>query len=266
MNRMMMSIVFAACLAISCVFAHGSVNAEVLILDDTLTVFDGEMYGASGCDSEIPQSDCKYFNMGGMATFRVGKTAAHVSTAYRALMGFDLSDLPDHSCVQLDSAILVLTAFYVAEGDSVLNAGFQSLLYDVIEGANASFAKARDSSFTWAARIFKNNSDTIAWQVSGAKGSEDREDSIYSVSGDLSGTGSYRIDLSNLVDHWLDSSATERWCVLSDTMTTAGGRAFAMKHFWSSEASDSTHRPRLEIYYRTDGRRRSETFSGGILR
>ncbi len=241
-------------------------SASVLILDDTLTVFDGEMYGGNGCNSEMPTVNCQYFNRGGAWIFQVGKTATHISTAYRTLMGFDFSDLPDHNNIIIDSAILRLVVYDVVEEDSVLYIGFQSLKYDVIEGWISDYAKPSDSSFTWSARIFKLNADTVLWQQGGAEGDDDREDSILAVSPPIDTAGIYRIEVTNMIKYWMDSSATVRWCVLADTVTLGGGRASARKTFLSSEYYITADKPRLEIYYKATGRRRENLLSGGLVK
>jgi len=241
--------------------------ADSLVLDDTATVFDGAMYGSSGCDAELPDVSCAFFNMGGQATFSVGKSAAHISTVWRSMIGFDLAELYNGGISDIDSAILTLKALYVTNVDSVLYLGFQSLNYDVIEGNCAVFMNATDSSFTWLARIFKDEVDTVLWQIGGAKGSDDREDSTYAVSSAITGLGSYRIDLTALVRHWLDSAATKRWCVLGDTVSLAGGRAYAKKVFYSSESGTPSNRPKLEIFYPSAGSvRRGNVLSGGLLK
>ena len=241
-------------------------NAETLTLNDTSTVFDGSMYGSSNCDGE-GGGNCQYFNFGGCDHFIVGKVAVHIATVYRSLMGFDLSGLPDHDGIEIDSAFLTLRMFYAAEPDSTLNLGFQCLKHNVIEGTTCSYGNAADSSFTWKARIFKEDSDTILWQIAGAKGSDDRNDSIYAVSPVIGGTGAYRIDFKGLVEYWMDSSATERWCVLADTTTLGGGKAYAEKYFYSSETSTASNRPKLEIFYHNKpGRWRHHVLSGGLVK
>jgi hypothetical protein len=240
---------------------------ETLTLLGPSKIFDGEMYGSTGCDTEVPAKNCQYVNGGGLQTMRIGKSGAHVSTAYRALMGFDLSDLPAHSCITVDSAWLTLRAVVVGVSDSALRLGFQSLKYNVIEGEGTSYSQMYDSSFTWLARIFKLHSDTIAWQIGGAKGSDDREETVKAVSPPITSAGSYRIDLTDLIRHWMDSSATERWCVVGDTLSAGGGRAYAIKEFYSSEyADDTTMTPKLEVFYRTVGGRRSNLLTGGVLK
>jgi len=241
-------------------------RAETIVLDDTTSVFDGAIYGAIGCSPEFPGASCEYFNMGGQALFWIGKTAAHVSTCWRTLMGFDLSDAINIASSEIDSSILTLTVQSAEEADSLLYIGFQSLNYDVIEGDCPGFTYAEDSSFTWSARIFKADVDTVLWQTPGVKGSEDREDSIYAVSPPIGGAGSYRIDVTGLVRYWLDSTATIRWCVLADTVQLAGGRGVANKVFRSSESIFESSRPKLEIFYRSSGLRRGDVLSGGLLK
>ncbi|MBU2626465.1 MAG: hypothetical protein KKG33_12970 [candidate division Zixibacteria bacterium] len=243
-----------------------SLFADSLVLDDTATVFDGAIYGSVGCNSEFPDLNCAFYNMGGQITFSVGKSAAHISTVWRSLMGFDLAELYDGGISDIDSAILTLKALFATSADSVLYLGFQSLNYDVIEGNCAVSMPPNDSSFTWSARIFKDEVDTVLWQIAGAKGSDDREDSVYAISPPITGADSYRIDLTGLVRHWLDSTATRRWCVLGDTVSLAGGRAFAKKVFSSSESSTASNRPKLEIFYPTVGLQRSDIMSGGLLK
>lgn len=220
--------------------------AETLTLQDTLTVFDGQMYGTTGCDPEFPLRNCQYINMGGFNYFYVGKTFAHRSTAYRTLMGFDFSALPDHETIQIDSAILTLVCIVVQRADSVLNLGFQSLRHGVYEGYQDAFNETNDSSFTWKASLFAKDIDTTLWQVAGVKGDDDRDPTYYTASTPITSTGTYRIDLTGLVEHWMDSSATERWCVLGDTIALADGKAYAKKAFWSSEGDDPV---KLEIFY-----------------
>jgi hypothetical protein len=240
-------------------------TGDSIVLDDTMSVFDGEMHGSTGCNPELPLSDCRFFNRGGALTLKVGKGAAHISTVYRSLMGFDVSGLVSGSGLLLDSAILTLTVVDAVASDSTLMLGFQSLKYDVIEGNISGYAKPVDSSFTWMARILKNNADTVLWQQPGAAGNEDREDQYYAVES-VYGEGTYSIDITALVEHWLDSTAAVRWCVISDTVSLAGGRAFARKEFWSSEAPDSAVRPKLELFLRGSDRRRRQTLSGGIIK
>jgi hypothetical protein len=245
----------------------GTAMAETLTLDDTLTVFDGSMFGGNGCDGEFPTTSCKYYNMGGFSYFDVGKNLVHGSTEYRSLMGFDLSDLPDHDAIEIDSAILTLKVMYVTNADSALHVGFQSLKHDVIEGTAQVYRNATDSSFTWSARIFMEGVDTIAWQMPGADGAEDREDSIYAVSSGISSPGTYTIDLTGLITHWMDSSATVRWCLLADTCAVA--RPYARKVFYSSECSTESNRPRLKIFYQSPGsseRPRLNALTGGLLK
>ena len=122
----------SACCAV--ILLASPVAAETLVLNDAMTVFDGEMYGATGCDSEFPLRNCQFLNRGGADIFSVGKAAAHISTVWRSLMGFDFSGLPDHDLVELDSAILTLTCGLVSQSNTVLHLGFQSLKYNVIEG------------------------------------------------------------------------------------------------------------------------------------
>lgn len=240
--------------------------AETLVLNDTLTVFDGEMYGSTGCDSEFPARNCQFLNRGGADFFTVGKRAAHVSTVWRSLMGFDFSDLPNHELVELDSVILTLKCIVVSQSDTVLHLGFQSLKHNVIEGFITGYMEWTDSSFTWSARSFALNIDTVLWQTGGVKGDDDREATYYTASTPIDTVGTYRIDLTGLFEHWLDSSATERWCVLGDTIALAGGRPYARKAFWSSETTTPADRPKLEIFYKTTGRRHEHVLSGGILK
>jgi hypothetical protein len=247
-------------------FVPSMSRAESIVLDDTSTVFDGGIFGAAGCNPEFPLIACQFFNMGGQPVFSVGKTGAHISTAWRALMGFDLSAASGIESRDVDSAVLTLTAVNVTNSDSLLYIGFQSLNYDVIEGDCEGFTEATDSSFTWSARIFKEFVDTVLWQSGGAKGSEDREDSIYAVSPPMGDVGAYRIDVTDLIQHWLDSTATRRWCVLGDTVQLAGGRALARKMFHSSEGVVPSGRPKLEIFYHSSGLKRSGILSGGLLK
>ena len=220
--------------------------AETFTLQDTLTVFDGQMYGATGCDSEFPLRNCQFINMGGLDYFNVGKNAAHVSTVYRSLMGFNFSGLSNHQSIEIDSAILTLVCIVVARADSVLNLGIQALRHGVYEGYTASYIEMDDSSFTWKASLFAVGIDTILWQTAGVKGDNDRDPTYYTASTPITTTGTYRIDVTDLVGHWFDSSATERWCVLGDTVALAGGKAYAKKAFWSSEGDVP---PKLEIFY-----------------
>jgi len=69
-----------------------------------------------------------------------------------------------------------------------------------------------------------------------------------------------------LFDHWLDSTETTRWCILADTTSLGGGRAYARKEFWSSEASQQTDRPQVEIFYKSENRRRYQILDGGLLK
>ena len=242
-------------------------STECLVLDDTLTVFDGSMFGGNGCDGEFPLASCKYYNMGGFPVFDIGKTIRHGSSEWRSLVGFDVGGLPDHGCIQIDSAILTLTVYHAINPDSILYIGVRSLNHKVIEGTAESYRNADDSSFTWSARIFRDDADTVAWQSAGAGGPEDREDSIYAVSAGIGGAGICRIDMTGLIRHWIDSSATERWCLLADTAVVAA--PYARKIFHSSEASNPSLRPRLEIFYTPAadmGRRRHNVMSGGVLR
>lgn len=240
-------------------------SAETLVLDDTNTVFDGSMFGGNGCDGEFPMSSCKYYNFGGFSTFDVGKNLTHGSTEWRSLMGFDFSGLPDQSQIMIDSAILTLTACIATEPDSVLHIGFRSLKHDVIEGNAQTYGNATDSSFTWAARIFKDNADTVDWQIPGAGGGEDREDSIFAISPGIEYAAEYRVNLTELMQYWMDSTATCRWCLLSDTASNA--KPYARKLFWSSECSTPSQRPKLEIFYRCmTGRQRGNILKGGLLK
>ena len=182
-------------------------------------------------------------------------------------MGFDLSGLPDHGSIEIDSAILTLTMLYALEVDTIVNIGFRSLKYNLIEGTSQVYKNATDSSFTWSARIFMDNVDTVSWQIDGVGGAEDREDSIYSVSPGIGGSGVYRVDVTGLVAHWMDSSATERWCLLADTCAVA--KSYGRKVFSSSENSAESSRPELEIFYHSldiDERWRYHALSGGLLR
>lgn len=245
----------------------GTTMAETLTLDDTLTVFDGSIFGGIGCDGEFPTASCTFFNMGGFSYFDVGKNLVHRSTEYRSLMGFDFSDLPDHDSIEIDSAILTLNVMYVPDADSILHIGFRSLKHDVIEGTAQVYRKATDSSFTWSARIFMVGVDTVAWQVAGAGGAEDREDSIFAVSPGIGNPGTYSIDMTGLITHWMDSSATVRWCLLADTSAVA--RPYARKVFWSSECATESDRPKLEIFYQGPGtseRPRHNVLTGGLLK
>ncbi len=247
--------------------ACGTALAESIVLDDTLTVFDGSIFGGNGCDGEFPLASCKYYNMGGFAVFDVGKNIRHGSSEWRTLLGFDISGLSNCGDIQIDSAILTLTVCYAVDPDSILYIGVRSLKFSVIEGTAQAYRNADDSSFTWSARIFKDEVDTVSWQVAGVNGAEDREDSIYAVSPGMGSAGVYRIDMTGLLRHWIDSSATERWCLLADSSEVAA--PYARKIFHSSECSIQSQRPKLEIFYTNPGqadRCRHNVLAGGLLR
>ena len=70
----------AAAVSVLLVCFGGMVMAESLTLNDTLTVFDGSIFGGNGCDGEFPFTNCKYYNMGGFSYFDVGKNLGHRST------------------------------------------------------------------------------------------------------------------------------------------------------------------------------------------
>jgi hypothetical protein len=264
---MRLLIKLAAAVSVLLVGFGGMAMAETLTLHDTLTVFDGSIFGGNGCDGEFPFTSCKYYNMGGFSYFDVGKNVVHGSSEYRSIMGFDFSDMPDHDSIEIDSAILTLNVMYAAVSDSLLHIGFRSLKHDVIEGTAQVYRTATDSSFTWSARIFMEGVDTVAWQIPGAGGAEDREDSIYAVSPGIGSPGTYRLDITELITHWMDSSTTVRWCLLADTCAVA--RPYARKVFYSSEYSTESDRPKLEVFYQGPGtseRPRHNTLTGGLLK
>ena len=242
-------------------------TGEVLVLDDTMTVFDGSIFGGNGCDGEFPLASCKYYNMGGFSVFDVGKNVRHGSSEWRSLMGFDLSGLPDHNGIVIDSATLTLTVLHAVDADSTLYMGFRSLKCNVIEGSSQTYRNAVDSSFTWSARIFMDDIDTVRWQIDGAGGTDDREDSVRAVSPAIGGAGVCRVDMTELLRHWMDSSATERWCLLADTCSVP--RTYARKIFCSSEHATAGKRPKLEIFHRSPDpteRPRRNLLSGGLLK
>jgi hypothetical protein len=107
----------------------------------------------------------------------------------------------------------------------------------------------------------------VAWQIAGAGGADDREDSIYAVSPGIESPGTYSVDMTGLITYWMDSSATVRWCLLADTCTFA--RPYARKVFYSSEYSTESDRPKLEIFYQGPGtseRPRHNALTGGLLK
>ncbi len=144
---------------------------------------------------------------------------------YTSLIRWDLSSIPDSA--------IVLDATLVLNVTNVSTASYQ--LYTVSSAWD-------ESDATWIER-----SSGQAWSIPGASGEQDRSDlSLSDVDGPV--LGEIRIPLSSsaitTIQEWVSDPIRNHGFIVQNYETADDGLDFA-----SREATDPSHRPRLEVGY-----------------
>jgi len=151
-----------------------------------------------------------------------GSTHLQYYTEDRQLHAFDISDIPDTATI--DEALLKIYVYEVSSGTPQISA--YRIITSWVE-SEVTYNKA-DSSTNWA--------------TAGMASGTDYASTAAGTSASVSSAGWATIDITDLVQDWVDGTYTNKGVVLK--LTTAGHLKTRM-----SEYSTTSYRPKLEVTY-----------------